>query len=1698
MVKTKANRRNGEKMKRFVKIIVFMGAILLCIGFKSSASDSRGEYTITQAGDIYILSSGVNITEHYSLGDCFQNLDQGAIVRLENITCADPVIFPNGEYSISGELHAKSVITISQGIKLRMESLTLSLDTSAFVRIKGGSLTVSASSITGKGLLIKLDYSSSSEFNMISGIISGASKDPLIDIQNGRAFIRGGDIDNSAGAAIRNDSELCLSSSPVIRGLIYGIVLESPMYLGASQSEYYSSEPLSVQYMDEFAVGSLTEIFYDATARSVSKIQLYDKNGKEEILTHFEKCKHTDEENFAGVYLPHIVKFYVGDKVVMEQRLLSGEKISSFSPSEQPGYVFDNWYIDRDANELYSSEKPVYSSFSLYSSYRLLPPTFSISSKEFVYNGEEHIVKFDSLTHVLSGGYYSFKWYKDGAEISDFSEISVKNVSDSGIYSCLVTYTLNGKTASVYATNIKINIEKLTVCVPDIPSASYTGTQIYPTIPDSAFYSYSSVVGTNVAIYPVIFTLADPDNTKWNTSDEKSITAYFEITKSENRWLVDPKAQDSYIGFPLKSFGTPIFGEVIFLYSVTENGNYTAELPKSPGCYFMKAAVAESLNYTSLISDPIPFNILSEQVVGLRVLSSPSKDAYCAFDKFDTSGMEIVAVYNSGREEIIEHHRLKIVYNNQSSLRTGDTGVIIEYMGASLLVPVTVSPLTYDLSSLSLISSEVEYNGYYQSYTISNHRIVGLDGIPLKCDISGGGVDVGVYTITVHFDGDSRDYLIPDDIEISLTIYPKEVSIVWGQTSFIYDSTPKLPEASFIDAMGVKREIMVCGSMVAAGEDYIASAFQYSKNYVYLNPTAAFNISKANYDISNVRWSHSSLVYTGEPVEVIVENLPVGVTVVGYTDNRAVNVGSYTATASLSYDDKNYNHPQIPSHSWSITPAEYDLSSFEFVSAEYEYDGDEHFPILKGTLPIGKDGIVLTYNFSQGAMNVSDGQVSVLITFDTQSKNYVAPAPILATVRIVPKGIYIVWTGSCFIYDGISHIPTAECSESPIRITGAGIDSGIYTATAVSKDSNYKIINSTHTYEIKKAENKWLSYPIIEDFYSSSYPSPQAESYVGEVVFKYYSDCYLTNEVYPIQPGQYYMIAIVPESNNYLELVSNPILFVCMEVKPIGINTKISGSPIAFSTLEGLISVFLIYNDGSQTEISYEDLEIQYQNNDSLRAYDTECLVSYGSFSKVISLTVSKATYDMSNTYWDNTEVEYDGDSHAPKLIGLPDGVNVISYSSNPVYLAGEYVFSASLSYDAENYFPPIIADCSFRINKASIPVVLDTSFEYNGFSIYIPSTDLYYPILDTEIKDSGIYKVGYKLIDSDNYIFYNGSDVCYANVIVNPKILSICVSDFDLYMFETDIYPEYTVEGLISGIDAPGFYYYLDGDKIYIGTDDTNYILEVDYGTVNKISYPSVSMRKRIALIVILTFMVVSLLFITIKRRNEVIDAIIMLKAKKKNKLGLGYIDNSPRILENKDILAIDLETEEEDYSIELDSKPNFESAIFEDEERESIIEYSESIEELPKDEDITDVLEGGLEKSEVFNNEEKIEDPKIPIKMEYANSMITDAMARQMIKNEREVIYTDGRLKSIINVDTLSRNFIADDRVDVNILKEKSLVPYDTNYIKVLARGAIDKPLHVFANEFSLAAVKMILLSGGEARRVISIKEEKNKSNQ
>lgn len=99
-------------------------------------------------------------------------------------------------------------------------------------------------------------------------------------------------------------------------------------------------------------------------------------------------------------------------------------------------------------------------------------------------------------------------------------------------------------------------------------------------------------------------------------------------------------------------------------------------------------------------------------------------------------------------------------------------------------------------------------------------------------------------------------------------------------------------------------------------------------------------------------------------------------------------------------------------------------------------------------------------------------------------------------------------------------------------------------------------------------------------------------------------------------------------------------------------------------------------------------------------------------------------------------------------------------------------------------------------------------------------------------------------------------------------------------------------------------------------------------------------------------------------------------------------------------------------------------------------------------------------------------------------ADSLMRDDVAEMLV--ERTGGVSDRTRTSIVNIDTLSRYF--EDGETVTLEEVKKRVPEvskRTTYLKVLARGTLDKALTVEADSFSLQAVKMIVLTGGTAVR-------------
>ena len=103
--------------------------------------------------------------------------------------------------------------------------------------------------------------------------------------------------------------------------------------------------------------------------------------------------------------------------------------------------------------------------------------------------------------------------------------------------------------------------------------------------------------------------------------------------------------------------------------------------------------------------------------------------------------------------------------------------------------------------------------------------------------------------------------------------------------------------------------------------------------------------------------------------------------------------------------------------------------------------------------------------------------------------------------------------------------------------------------------------------------------------------------------------------------------------------------------------------------------------------------------------------------------------------------------------------------------------------------------------------------------------------------------------------------------------------------------------------------------------------------------------------------------------------------------------------------------------------------------------------------------------------------------ITIEEAHEAITDEVASHFVEVEESDEDKRYHNKTIINIDTLSKNYASGETVNLANLKEKGLLPNKADFVKVLARGMLDKQLTVEAQDFSVDAVKMIILTGGKA---------------
>lgn len=133
---------------------------------------------------------------------------------------------------------------------------------------------------------------------------------------------------------------------------------------------------------------------------------------------------------------------------------------------------------------------------------------------------------------------------------------------------------------------------------------------------------------------------------------------------------------------------------------------------------------------------------------------------------------------------------------------------------------------------------------------------------------------------------------------------------------------------------------------------------------------------------------------------------------------------------------------------------------------------------------------------------------------------------------------------------------------------------------------------------------------------------------------------------------------------------------------------------------------------------------------------------------------------------------------------------------------------------------------------------------------------------------------------------------------------------------------------------------------------------------------------------------------------------------------------------------------------------------------------------------EDIEPLIDRGLVK--VLTEEDAqsgdVFKPKDAVTVSEADELMQDEIAVALIEEADDI--SDKTKTDIVNIDTLSKNFVDGETVTLEEIKKRvEGFSKKATAVKVLARGRLDKKLTVIADSYSIQAAKMILLTGGNA---------------
>ncbi len=506
---------------------------------------------------------------------------------------------------------------------------------------------------------------------------------------------------------------------------------------------------------------------------------------------------------------------------------------------------------------------------------------------------------------------------------------------------------------------------------------------------------------------------------------------------------------------------------------------------------------------------------------------------------------------------------------------------------------------------------------------------------------------------------------------------------------------------------------------VNAGQYTIKVETLETSTYAKGSLQKTFDIAKADYDMSGISFSDETITYdkTSHSLE-ISGTLPDGV-IASYSGNDKVNAGTYPVTAIFTHENPNYNAISNMSATLTIEKATFDMSGVSMVDTSKVYTGSAQIIEITGTLPSG-----MTVDYEGSGTNV--GTYTIYAVFDYDVDNYNSVYPMDATLTIT-KATYdmsgITFNDSTVTYDKLGHKLTIS-GTLPEGVTVSYSDTNSYTTVG-----SYEYIASF--------SGDYDNYNEISDM-TASLTITKATIDMSEVVFAdktvtYNGNPYsitVTNLPHEIdsvtytnngqtEAGTYTITAsFVYDTENY-NVIDDMTAALTIEKATI----DMSGVVFADKTVT--------YNGNAQsitvTDLPHEIDGVTYSNNGKINsgtytitasfAYDTD---NYNAVDDMTAtLTIEKATINMSAVVFDDKTVTYDGNAQSITATNLPHEITSVNYTNNGQINAGIYTITASFVYDTDNYNAVDDMTATLTINKKVIDNsnidLPDATFTYDG-----------------------------------------------------------------------------------------------------------------------------------------------------------------------------------------------------------------------------------------------------------------------------------------------------------------------------------------------------------------------------------------------